>query len=285
MTHNSSENFKLTHFLLWAKGSHQSPNSDTFKCSSKNLPNSSCNFPNHKSVFASLFSFMKDNSLYFFQIKRYILCTKGTNQSASFWDFQVLGSKFTKFLSFYERTNQFFSKFCVTINITPLYHFSWSFIYFQQKEPIKVQIWWNFLWAVESLKFCSLMFSFCLSHIKFLLKKYRKVVSPDTGEWWKDFLKNWLVGSKWHEEFGEFSLNHSKVRKFHFDGLFLSKEYNVWAKKYRGVVFHDTEQWHKTWINLDLVVSNWHEKFGELSLEHSKVWKIVLLWGLFVHGS
>ena len=35
----------------------------------------------------------------------------------------------------------------------------------------------------------------------------------------------------WHEEFGEFSPNHSKVQKFHFDGLFLSKVYEVWAKK------------------------------------------------------
>ena len=36
---------------------------------------------------------------------------------------------------------------------------------------------------------------------------------------------------KWHEEFGKFSPNHSKVQKFHFDGLFLSKVYEVWAKK------------------------------------------------------
>ena len=29
MTHNSSVNFRLIHFLLWAKGSHQNPNFDT----------------------------------------------------------------------------------------------------------------------------------------------------------------------------------------------------------------------------------------------------------------
>ena len=51
MTHNSSVNFKLTHFLLWIKGSHRCPNFETFGCSAKNLPNSSCYFPNHKSVF------------------------------------------------------------------------------------------------------------------------------------------------------------------------------------------------------------------------------------------
>ena len=51
MTHNSSVNFKLIHFLLWTKESHQSPNFDTFKCSGENSPNSSCHFSNHKSVF------------------------------------------------------------------------------------------------------------------------------------------------------------------------------------------------------------------------------------------
>ena len=51
MTHNSSVNFKVIPFLLWTKGSRQSSNFDTFKCSGKNLPNFSCHFSNHKSVF------------------------------------------------------------------------------------------------------------------------------------------------------------------------------------------------------------------------------------------
>ena len=51
MTHNSSVNFKVIPFLLWTKGSHQSPNFDTFKCSGENLPNFSCLFSNHWSVF------------------------------------------------------------------------------------------------------------------------------------------------------------------------------------------------------------------------------------------
>ena len=46
-THNSSVNFKLIHLLLLTKGSHESPNFYTFKCSGENLPNSSCCFPNH----------------------------------------------------------------------------------------------------------------------------------------------------------------------------------------------------------------------------------------------
>ena len=51
MTHNSSANFKVIPFLLWTKGSHQSPNFDTFKCCGENLPNFSSFVSNHKSVF------------------------------------------------------------------------------------------------------------------------------------------------------------------------------------------------------------------------------------------
>ena len=50
MTHNSSVNFKFINFLLWTKESHQSLNFDTFECSGEKLPNSSCHFPNQKSV-------------------------------------------------------------------------------------------------------------------------------------------------------------------------------------------------------------------------------------------
>ena len=52
--HNSSVNFKVLPFLFWTKGSHQSPNFDTSKCSGEMLPYSSCHFSNHKSVFFCL---------------------------------------------------------------------------------------------------------------------------------------------------------------------------------------------------------------------------------------
>ena len=70
MTHNSSVNFKVIHFLLWAKGSHQSSNFDTFECSGENLPNSSCHFLSNKSVFPQIFHRFsmswKISPLYFF---------------------------------------------------------------------------------------------------------------------------------------------------------------------------------------------------------------------------
>ena len=54
ITYNSSVSLQLMHFLLWTKGSHENTNFDTFKCSDENLPNSSCHFPNHKSVFLQI---------------------------------------------------------------------------------------------------------------------------------------------------------------------------------------------------------------------------------------
>ena len=54
MTHNSPVNFKLC-----IKGSHQSPNFETFEYSGENFPNSSCHFPKHKSVFLQLLHYSR----------------------------------------------------------------------------------------------------------------------------------------------------------------------------------------------------------------------------------
>ena len=54
MAHNSFVNLKLIHFLLSIIGFRQSPNFETFKYSGENLPNSSCHFPNCKSVFLQI---------------------------------------------------------------------------------------------------------------------------------------------------------------------------------------------------------------------------------------
>ena len=70
MTHNSTVNIKLIHFLLWTKGSYQSSNLDTFECSGENLQNSSCHFSSNKSVFLQILHHSsmsrKITSLYFF---------------------------------------------------------------------------------------------------------------------------------------------------------------------------------------------------------------------------
>ena len=66
--------------------------------------------------------------------------------------------------------------------------------------------------------------------------------------------KNWLVVSN-------ITLGISWIFTQSLKGLksslwwALLPKVKVWAKNYRGVIFHDTEQWCRIWINFGLVVS------------------------------
>ena len=107
-------------------------------------------------------------------------------------------SKFTKFLSALKQQISFSSNFASLCSImrhnSSILFFSRYVIYSQKKEPIKVQIWWNFTWAVESLKFyfdgLLLARSYEVS-AKTLQKSYL------SRHWrvMKSLKKNWLVVS------------------------------------------------------------------------------------------
>ena len=49
-----------------------------------------------------------------------------------------------------------------------------------------------------------------------------------------------------------------------------------WAKyifeleKYRGIIFHETEEGYTIWRGIDLPFQNWHKKFDKFWPEHSK---------------
>ena len=117
-------NFKLIHFLLWIKGSFQSPNFETFDCSGENLPNSSCHFPNYKSVFLQIFH---DTLLYFFSSNIIYFARKRAIKV------QILKirSNFAKFLSFLKKQIGFSANFASLFSV--MKHnssvlFSWNFI-------------------------------------------------------------------------------------------------------------------------------------------------------------
>ena len=57
-----------------------------------------------------------------------------------------------------------------------------------------------------------------------------------------------------------------------------SLKYNVLAKRYRGVISHDPEDWSKIWRKTDLWFGKWHEEYGKFSPEHLKVSKLGLWW-------
>ena len=145
-----------------------------FQVSGENLPNSSCHFPNHKSVFLQilyhfsvlckitpLYSF-RSNVIYFAQnepVKVQIFETfecsgQFSPNSCHFWNKSV-------FLNFLHLSS-------VSWDITPLYFFDWNFLYFQQKWQWRVmlnlkkiwllvsnmtwEIWWIFTQPFKSLK-------------------------------------------------------------------------------------------------------------------------------------
>ena len=160
------------------KGSHQYPNFEIFqvlwwKCAilfmSFSKPQVSLS-----SNFASLFSVMKDDS------------NQGTSQSGNLENFECSDQNSPNSCHFWNNKSAFLQILhhsSVSWDTTPLYFFSWNFIYFQWKEPIKVQIWWNSTWAVGSLKFCTLTGSFCPDHIV-SAKKVQKSYH-DTEDWCK----------------------------------------------------------------------------------------------------
>ena len=153
MTYNSSINFKLIHFLLWTKGSHQGPNFDTFKCSRENLPNFSYHSLNHKSVFLRILTAKYDSSVLFYLIK-YILCSKEPIKLKTFATIDCSGQSLSN--SSYQFWNdklipyQVLYHSLVSWKITTMYFFSSNNIYFAQKERMKVNIFETFKWSSQN---------------------------------------------------------------------------------------------------------------------------------------
>ena len=60
----------------------------------------------------------------------------------------------------------------------------------------------------------------------------------------------------------------------YFHWFLLCKVYTVWPKTYRGVIFHETEEWCKVWRKTDLWPGKWREDFEELTQSSwkSQIW-------------
>ena len=134
----------------------------------------------------------------------------------------------------FKTTNQFVF-FCVTSSImrkNVVYTFlAINFIYFQQKEPIKLQIWSEFYVSCQKPEILDLMTFFCPYHIRFQLKKYRRVISLDNEEWCTVYWKTNFWFQIWYEKIDECLPNHPKIWRLLFDGLSLCKVCKIWATK------------------------------------------------------
>ena len=120
ITHNSSVNFKVITFLLWTRGSHQSSNFDTFKCSGEKFPNSHVFFSNHSSVFLqNLHNFSvpwKITLLYLCSSNNIYFGHKEPIKKKMFLEFSSARAKICEAHVNFKTTSQFCFNFCIILH-------------------------------------------------------------------------------------------------------------------------------------------------------------------------
>ena len=122
----------------------------------------------------------------------------------------------------------------------------------------------------KASKICTLTGCFWLKCIINELKKYRRVTFYDARKWFKIWKKSYLWFGKWHEEFDEFSPEHTEVSKLKLlFGLFIQKQKMYELEIYKVVMCYDIEEWYKIWKGIDLSFQNWNEKFDKFWTVHS----------------
>ena len=144
-------------------------------------------------------------------------------------------------------------------------------------------IWQIFTRAIESLKLAYWWDPLIQSRKSVSLKSTEKCHGNE--EWCKIWRGIDFSFQNWHEEFDKFWPKHFKVSKiFILMCSFWAKYILFELKKYRGVIFHDTEEWCKIWRKTDLWFGKWHEEYGKFSPEHLKVSKLGLWWDHFIQS-
>ena len=129
---------------------------------------------------------------------------------------------------------------------------------------------------VKYQQICTLIGYFCWKYIKFQLKKvWRKYVS-----WYQrvvqNLKKNLFFCFKNDKNLVNFYSSTKKSKKIAFWLVpFFAKYTKFDLKKYRGNIFHDTEEPYEIWRKTDLRFRKWHEEFGKFSSEHFKVSRLV----------
>ena len=110
------------------------------------------------------------------------------------------------------------------------------------------------MWALAGLKILTLMSYVCQYHIKFQLKKCRRVISHDTEEWLKLEKLTFCLKNDMRNLM-DFNSSSEKSENLHFDGDFLLKVYNVWAKIIEMSCVEKNDLWLQKWL----------KEFGEFS--------------------
>ena len=102
----------------------------------------------------------------------------------------------------------------------------------------------------------------------------------DNEEWCEIWRGIDLSFQNWHEEFNEFWPEHLKVSKMFILICSFWANYILFElKKYRGIIFHESEEGYKIWRGINMSFKNWHKEFVKFWPERSKVSKIFPLMG------
>ena len=140
-------------------------------------------------------------------------------KKVKFWNFWVVGWKFTKFLMSYLKLSHFFFKLR-SWEITILYFFSWNFILFWVP---------NFRLSISPNLYLDRLL---------LLKVYKisaKKVQRSCVSWhWRlmqNLKKNWFVVSKLTRIWWIFIRALKSLKNLHFDWFLPWKVCNVWSKR------------------------------------------------------
>ena len=123
---------------------------------------------------------------------------------------------------------------------------------------------------------------FCEKYTTFDLKMCRGFIFHDACKSHVKFEEKLTCGlENGMRNLTNFHQNTWKCQNWYFHGILLSKVENAWATTYRGVISNDTEEWWKSWREIDLSFQNWHKEFDKFWLENLKVSKIYTLMGCF----
>ena len=107
------------------------------------------------------------------------------------------------------------------------------------------------------------------------LKTYGAVMCYNNEGWCKIWKGIDLPVQNSYEEFNKFWTEHSKISIIcTLMSWFWPKCIMFQLRKYRRVMFHDTQDWYKVWKKTDWCFEIWHKKFGKFSPEHLKVSKL-----------
>ena len=160
--------------------------------------------------------------------------------------------------------------------------FSWDFVWFRQKEPIKVQ---NFRLSAAHLKFhqiCTLIGSSCWKYVKFQPKSIEDLsliamkIDAKCGGKLICCFKN-------DENFVNFHLRIRNSQNFYFQWFLLCKVYKTWPKKLQRsyILWH----WRVMQIwKTGLWFWKWHDKYGRFSPEYLKVSELGIWWDPFIQS-